>query len=480
MANPYTKTIDFTARGQRIKKEEAAQEQFSSPDPPLKPATPATLPTPARAALKAIGWPSLLPVQAAAIPYLLQGRDLIVQSRTGSGKTGAFLLPLFSSLDPALAQTQALVVTPTRELARQIYQVFSGMNAQKQLRGALVYGGVGYQTQVTSLKEGAHLVVGTPGRILDHLGRKTFSLRHLKVLVLDEADEMLSMGFLPDIQALVRYMPRTRHSYMFSATMPPKVRTLGSTVLSDPAFLGLSEDTISVDTLQHVSYRADPKDKPGSLIKLLEFFSPESAIVFANTRSEVTFVAALLRNYGLVAAAISGDLSQQAREKAMRRLRKGQLRILVATDVAARGIDISELSHVIQYDVPEHIELYIHRTGRTARAGREGTAITLTTFEDESQLDAIARYYALDMEKRSLPTDEALAQQADERAKAALERALQKKSNLQRSRLERFIPLVRSLSGKDPALLAMLVDEMYHRRQHGVKSGKARQKRHDS
>ena len=411
-----------------------------------------------------------MPVQATAVPYMLDGRDLIVQSRTGSGKTGAFLLPIFGALERTQPRTQALVLTPTRELARQIFGEYERMNADGTVTGALVYGGVGYEEQIKRLKAGAHLVVGTPGRILDHLGRRTFALKHLRVLVLDEADEMLSLGFMPAMQDLLGYLPAVRQTYMFSATMPPKVRTLGRMFLREPAFLGLSADQISVDTIHHVYSRADPGNKGRSLIRLLEYENPQSAIVFANTKSEVSYLSALLGNCGFAATSMSGNLSQAQREKAMRKLRSGQLRILVATDVAARGIDISDLSHVIQYDVPLHTQMYIHRTGRTARAGRMGTAITLATLEDEAQLQAIARFYALDMEKRPLPTEEETTARALERATAVLEGALRSKSNLQRERLARFLPLVQTLAAEEPELLAMLVDDIYRKRTYGAKN----------
>jgi len=463
----YTRVIDLTARARRIEKEREARDQFPAPDPSLPLATPDTLPSPLRTALDATGWTALMPVQAQAIPYLLDGRDLIVQSRTGSGKTGAFLLPLFDTLDASLPHNQALILAPTRELARQIHAEFEGMNVEKKYSSALVYGGVSYKPQLRRLGAGAHLVVGTPGRVLDHLSHKTFTLDHLSVLVLDEADEMLSMGFLPAMQQLRTYLPEARRSSMFSATMPPKVRELGRLFLSKPSFLGLSEDRIGVDKIRHCYYRPKFRDKAGSLIRILEMLNPPTAIIFANTRREVHFLAALLGNYGFLSAGISGDRSQAARERAMKQLHNGRLRILIATDVAARGIDIDDLSHVIQYDVPQHMEMYIHRTGRTARAGRDGTAVTLATFEEESRLHAIARYYAIDMEKRPVPTEEDVAERATERVTKSLEGAFKGKNGLERERLERFVPVVQSLASESPELLAMLVDELYQRQTHG-------------
>ena len=469
-SSPYTQVIDLTSKAQRAVREEQAKSQFPEPDPKLPEATPETLPSAVRQAFEATGWPSLMPVQQKAVPYMLDGRDLIVQSRTGSGKTGAFLLPLFAVLDPTRGETQALILTPTRELARQIYGEFERMKAGTPetgaLRGALVYGGVRYRTQNQELKAGAHLVIGTPGRILDHLDRRTFSLDGLSVFILDEADEMLSMGFYPAMMTLKRYLPAERQSYMFSATMPPKVRSLGQEFLSEPSFLGLSAGQISVESIEHRYYRVDRMEKDRSLIRLIEMENPDAAIIFANTKREVEYLAQFLENYGYDVAEISGDLAQKAREEAMGRLRRGALRFLVATDVAARGIDISDLSHVFQYDVPEDPEYYIHRTGRTARAGKAGTAVTLATFEDERRLLSIARRYDFDLDKRDMPEPEEVAARVAERMVVVLEEKMRAKSNLERERLQRFIPMVEELVKEEPELMAMLVDDLYHERMH--------------
>ena len=469
--SPYTQVIDLTSKAQRAVREEQAQSQFPEPDPKLPGATPDTLPDVVRQAFDATGWPSLMPVQQTAIPYMLDRRDLIVQSRTGSGKTGAFLLPLFAVLDPTRDETQALILTPTRELARQIYSEFERMKAGTPetgaLRGALVYGGVRYRQQNQELKAGAHLVIGTPGRILDHLDRRTFSLGGLSVFILDEADEMLSMGFYPAMRTLKRYLPTERQYYMFSATMPPKVRSLGQEFLREPSFLGLSAGQISVESIEHRYYRVDRMEKDRLLIRLIEMENPDAAIIFANTKREVEYLAQFLENYGYDVAEISGDLPQKAREQAMGRLRRGALRFLVATDVAARGIDISDLSHVFQYDVPEDPEYYIHRTGRTARAGKAGTAITLATFEDERRLLSIARRYDFDLDKRDMPEPEEVAARVAERMVVVLEEKMRAKSNLERERLQRFIPMVEELVKEEPELMAMLVDDLYHERMHG-------------
>ena len=468
--SPYTQVIDLTSKAQREQRREQAQREFLEPEPKLPEATLASLPEPVRRAFDATGWGGLMPVQEKTIPYLLDGRDLIVQSRTGSGKTGAFLLPLFSMLDPTRDETQALILTPTRELARQIHSEFDRMKTgtpeTETLRAALVYGGVGYGPQIRALKEGAQLVIGTPGRILDLLDRRTFTLEALRVFVLDEADEMLSMGFYPAMQTLKRYLPRPRQSYMFSATMPPKVRSLGQEFLHEPGFLSLSADHISVDTIEHRYYWVEPMEKDRALVRLIEMENPDSAIIFANTKREVEYLAQFLANYGYDAAEISGDLPQNAREEAMGRLREGALRFLVATDVAARGIDISDLSHVFQYHVPDDPEYYVHRTGRTARAGKAGTAITLVTLDDEHRLSSIARRYEIEMEKRDLPEPDEVAARVGRRMIVVLEEMMRAKSNLERERMQRFVPLVEELVREEPELLAMLIDNLYHERIH--------------
>ena len=473
--NRYTATIDLTSRATKAASHEQAMAAFTEPDPPLPDATPETLPPPLQAALKATGWPSLMPVQQKAIPYMLEGRDLIVQSRTGSGKTGAFLLPLFNLLDPAERTSQVLILTPTRELARQIHEEFERMKAgpdeAEKLESVLVYGGVKYGPQVRALKGGTQVVVGTPGRILDHLERGTFTLGALRLLVLDEADEMLSMGFYPAMRQLKRYLPERRRSYMFSATMPPKVRSLSKQFLDDPGFLSLSVGQVSVDEIEHRYYPVEAMEKDRALVRLIELENPDSAIIFSNTKRDVEYLTQFLKNYGHHADEISGDLTQKAREAVMDRIRRGELRFLVATDVAARGIDISDLSHVFMYDVPQDPEYYVHRSGRTARAGKTGKALALTTSEDKHKLLSIARRYDIDLEEHPVPSDADVQARLGERMTVLLENELREKSNLERERLRRFIPTIEELASEEPELLAMLVDDLYHRHLHAPPEG---------
>ncbi len=462
MSKSFTTSLDFSSRAQQISKESAAERSFSEVNSEMTPATPDSLGQGARLAFDKSGWPELMRVQAHSIPCMASGEDLIVQSRTGSGKTGAFLLPLFDTIDPDVRLAQALILTPTRELSSQIYKEFNRINPiPEKIRGVLIYGGVGYKRQKDGLSQGSQVVIGTPGRILDHLERKTFNLSKLQVFILDEADEMLSMGFYPAMVALKSYLPKKRQSCMFSATMPPKVRSLGKEFLDHPRFLGLSDDGIGVATIDHRYYAVvDPMERARALSRLIEFENPDSAIIFTNTRRDVSFLSDFLSNYGFNIGAISGDFSQRARERVIQQLRQGKIRFLIATDVAARGIDISELSHVFQYDVPIESELYIHRTGRTARAGKAGVAMTLATWEEESRLTAIAHQFDIHMEKRSLPTPEEVASRTAQRITVVLEQQLRGKTNLERERLSQFVPMVKTLADEEPELIAMLVDEL--------------------
>lgn len=468
--NPYTQVIDLTAKAQLVVSEDRARDAFPEPDPELPEATPETLPERVQQAFKATGWPGLMPVQSKTMPYMIDGRDLIVQSRTGSGKTGAFLLPLFDVLDADRKKTQALILTPTRELARQIHEEFERMKLGTPetfgLEAMLVYGGVGYGPQVKGLRDGVQVVIGTPGRILDHLERRTFTLDTLRAFILDEADEMLSMGFYPAMRTLKRYLPSKRQSYMFSATMPPKVRSLGSEFLHEPSFINVSSGQISVDSIEHRNYRVEGMGKDRALVSLIEMENPDSAIIFANTKRDVEYLTKFLRNYGHNVDEISGDLNQKARERAMDRLREGELRFLVATDVAARGIDVTDLSHVFQYDVPIDNEYYVHRTGRTARAGKAGTAITLTSISDEGRLKSIARRYGIDLVKRELPDPEDVASRVSERMVVLLEDRMRAKSTAALEHMQGFIPMVKEVAEENPQALAMLIDALYHQHMH--------------
>lgn len=430
----------------------------------LPEATLADLPEKLRQGAAQAGWTELMPVQAKAIPYLFAQRDMMIQSRTGSGKTGAYLFPILEMINPLQRTTQALVLVPTRELAHQVFTEAELLGRATGVRSVAVYGGVGYGEQLAAFQAGAHLVVGTPGRVLDHLLRRSLTLDDLKQLVFDEADRMLSMGFYPDMRRVQAYLPRQRIStYMFSATFPPQVIRLAAQFLHQPGFLNLSSDHIHVTETEHVYYTVPGMDKDRSLVRIIEVENPSSALIFCNTKVRVDYVTVVLQRFGYDADELTSDLPQAAREKVLERVRRGTLRFLVATDVAARGIDLPELSHVIQYEPPEDPEAYIHRAGRTGRAGGSGTAITLVNSNERSGFLRIGRRFAIDLQERQLPGDEDVERVVSERIITLLEARLRNRDRLQTERMQRFLPLARSLGEGDEenGLLAMLLDDFY-------------------
>ena len=363
-----------------------------------------TLSEPLRRGIEDLGWREPMPVQAKVIPLMRGDRDLIVQAQTGSGKTGAFGIPLVQIVDPDNNTTQALVMTPTRELASQVGSEITAISRHTGVRCLAIYGGVGYGPQLEGLQQGAHIVVGTPGRILDHLGSGRMNLDELQVLIMDEADEMLSLGFWPDMRAIYEYLPAKRRSHLFSATIPEKVRSLSRYFLEDPEFVTLSEGQLAPQQIEHFFYLVTAQQKESTLTRVLEFEDPESAIIFCNTKSDVRFLTSYLLKRGFDADQISGDLPQQARQAAMNKIKAGKLRFLVATDVAARGIDISELTHVISYATPESPDVYVHRTGRTGRAGRAGVAISLVSGLDIGNFRHLQHVNQITITERSIPS----------------------------------------------------------------------------
>jgi len=415
------------------------------------------------------GWSSLAPVQAKSIPYLLADREVMIQSRTGSGKTGAYLLPIMQKIDLQKNFAQALVLAPTRELALQVSQEAEMLARGTQLRTAVVYGGVGYTAQLEAFRGGAQLVVGTPGRILDHLLKNTLSLDRLKILIFDEADRMLSMGFYPDMVKIRKYIPSGKiASSMFSATFPPQVVRLAEQFLRHPQLLSLSGNQVHIAEIEHVYYVVPGMRKERSLVRIIEIENPASAIIFCNTKDAVHYLSVVLKRFGYDADELSSDLSQSAREKVMARVRKGALRFLVATDVAARGIDIPDLSHVVQYEPPEDPEAYIHRAGRTGRMGSGGVAISLVAEMEKFKLQSIARYYNIHMEEKPLPDDEELERVVAERITALLEARLRARDNLQLERMGRFTSLARNLAQSEEglSLMVMLLDDYYQQSLH--------------
>ncbi len=450
------------------KSEPRKPEPKPEPQPDLDEITLETMPPELKLGFERAGWETLMPVQAKTIPYALGGKDVMVQARTGSGKTGAFVLPMLKSLDPSKDHCQALVLLPTRELAKQVENEAHTLFGDTGLRTVAVYGGVGYGQQLEAFKKGAHLVVGTPGRILDHLLKRNLSLDKLSVLVFDEADRMLSIGFYPDMKEVQRYLPRRVSASMYSATFPPHVLRLAEEFMYNPKFVCLSNTSVHVAEIAHVYYEVPGMGKERCLMRVIETENPANGIIFCNTKANVHFVTAVLQQFGYDADELSADLSQSKREEVLNRVRSGALRFLVATDVAARGIDIPDLSHVFLYEPPEDTESYIHRAGRTGRAGASGVAVSLVDVMQKIELQRIAAKYNIDLLHRELPSDEDVQKAVGDRLLALLESRLRKRTPLQRERLQRFIPMAKSVAGDENLLdlVAMLLDETYQETLH--------------
>lgn len=358
-----------------------------------------------RKALDEVGYVNPTPVQSSCLPLVLAGLDLIVQSQTGTGKTAAFAIPTLEMLEPGTRQVEALILAPTRELAKQIQAEFDRLGTHKKVPVACVYGGTGFQQQYDDL-ENAQVVCATPGRLLDLLKRKALSLEHLKLFILDEADEMLNMGFEKELDAIVEFLPETRQSLLYSATVGEDIKRISSHILTYPEFVSISGDNIAAKEVEHIYYMVTGLGRLWDLNRVIEVEQPESAIVFCNTRDDSFLVANFLRKQGYVADVLNGDLPQKDREKTLARLRKGELRFLVATDVAARGIDISDLSHVLNFSLPESPETYVHRTGRTGRAGKKGVALSLISPREIGTFYFLRRIYKMELIERQLPTVE--------------------------------------------------------------------------
>lgn len=357
------------------------------------------------AVLHEVGYESPSPIQAATIPDLLSGNDVVGQAQTGTGKTAAFALPLLSRLDISQRHPQVLVLTPTRELAIQVAEAFQRYASKiKGFHVLPIYGGQDYRTQLKQLQRGPHVIVGTPGRVMDHMRRKTLQLGKLSALVLDEADEMLKMGFIDDVEWILEQTPESRQIALFSATMPNEIRRIAQKYLSKPKEITIKVQTSTAETINQRYWLVEGVRKLEALTRILETETFDGMIIFVRTRTATTELAERLQARGYAAIALNGDIPQDQRERAINRLKKGDLDILVATDVAARGLDVERISHVINFDIPHDTEAYVHRVGRTGRAGRSGEAILFVAHRERRLLSAIERATRKPITQMELPT----------------------------------------------------------------------------
>ncbi len=360
-----------------------------------------------RRALVDRGYTHPTPVQAQAFDPVMQGKDLIVRSKTGTGKTAAFGLPLLEKMDPEDKAVRALVLCPTRELALQVAAELQDLAKYKGVRVTAIYGGASMKDQEDALVSGSPIVVGTPGRIYDHIRRKNLKLQGCRHVVLDEADEMLNQGFYEEVTRILDQLPKDRQVLLFSATVPPEIQNLISQYTTSPELLMLSGDVLTVDHIHHVRYDvSDAYPKPRNLIYVLEMEEPDNAIVFCNTRDDTALVTAVLNRNGFDAELLNGDLPQKERERVMGKVKRGEVAFMVATDIAARGIDISDLQYVINYSLPEDPAVYLHRVGRTGRIGKKGTAINLISGRELGTFTALEKKYGIRFEKREMPSPE--------------------------------------------------------------------------
>ncbi|MBS4749498.1 DEAD/DEAH box helicase [Granulicatella sp. zg-ZJ] len=402
--------------------------------------------------IKNMGFEEATPIQEQTIPLALSGADVIGQAQTGTGKTASFGLPMLEKIDTSHRVIQGLVIAPTRELAIQTQEELFRLSKDKRVRVNVVYGGSDIGRQIKQLKDVPHILVGTPGRLLDHIKRKTISLSHIETLVLDEADEMLNMGFLEDIESIIQLTPETRQTLLFSATMPEAIKRIGVTFMKSPEHVRIKTKEMTANLIDQYFVKCKENEKFDIMTRLFDVQSPELTIIFGRTKRRVDELASGLEARGYKAEGIHGDLSQQKRMSVLRAFKSGKLDILVATDVAARGLDISGVTHVYNYDVPQDPESYVHRIGRTGRAGKEGMSVTLVTPHEMDYLRTIEDL----TRKRMTPLRPPTSQEAFEgQLRVALDQVDQMISDVELSDFESAVNVL--LSKYTPTELATVL-----------------------
>ena len=414
-------------------------------------------------ALEAIGYREPSPIQKAAIPELMLGRDLVGQAQTGTGKTAAFALPMLARLDPAERKPQVLVLAPTRELALQVADAFNSYASQLNgVRTLAIYGGADFRDQIHQLKRGVQIVVGTPGRVMDHMRQGTLDLSNLRALVLDEADEMLRMGFIDDVEWVLEQLPEKRQVVLFSATMPAEIRRISQKYLNSPAEVTIRQKAADASLIRQRFLMVHAPHKLAALERVLEAETSEGVIVFARTKAITITVAESLEQHGYDVAVLNGDVPQAQRERTIERLKSGQVDVLVATDVAARGLDVERIGLVINYDIPFDAEAYVHRIGRAGRAGRTGDAILFLTPRERRFLGGLERVVAKPIAEMEVPSNATINQNRLDRMRAKLTGCLQtpESSEQERALLSEILQRVAQEQGSSPEQLALAAMEL--------------------
>ncbi|HBM81780.1 MAG: DEAD/DEAH box helicase [Clostridiales bacterium] len=395
-------------------------------------------------AVKDLGFEEASPIQAASIPHMLNGKDIIGQSQTGTGKTAAFAIPILEMINAEDKKLQAIVLCPTRELAVQLSEEFRKLaKYKKNIKILPVYGGQPIERQITAIKKGVQIIIGTPGRILDHIRRRTIKLGTIKIAVLDEADEMLDMGFIDDIKAILNETPDEKQTTLFSATMPRDISELAKKYQKNPEYIKVVHKELTVPSIEQIYFEVKEKMKPDILSRIIDMYSPRLSLVFCNTKRRVDELISQLQARGYQAEGLHGDMRQSQRDRVMDKFRKGTIDILVATDVAARGIDVDNIDAVFNYDVPQDEEYYVHRIGRTARAGRAGRAFTFVVGKEIYKLRDIQKYTKTKIWLHDIPT-------VDDIEEIKADTFLDKiKSTINEGHLSKYLEFVERLTAED-------------------------------
>lgn len=409
-------------------------------------------------AVKDMGFEEMSPIQAQSIPLLMEGKDLIGQAQTGTGKTAAFGIPILESIDPNLNKIQALILCPTRELSVQVSQEITKLGKyKKKVKILPVYGGQPIQRQLKSLKQGVQIVVGTPGRVIDHIRRKTIRTDNIKMMVLDEADEMFDMGFRDDIKLVMDTLAEERQTVFFSATMAKDIVNFASRYQNKPEMVKVVPKEMTVPKVEQGYYEIKPHAKTELLSRLIDIYNPKLALVFCNTKKKVDDLASILQGRGYFVDALHGDLKQNQRDAVMDKFRKGTIDILIATDVAARGIDVDDVDLVINYDMPQDNEYYVHRIGRTARAGREGIALSFVSGREKYKVHEIQRYTKTKMKRMEIPTLKDMQDRHIDKIKNVIQEELDKKD------YKKYETIINNLIEEDydPVAVASVLLKLY-------------------
>jgi ATP-dependent RNA helicase DeaD len=402
--------------------------------------------------IRDLGFEEPSPIQIKCIPAILNGEDVIGQAQTGTGKTAAFGIPILEKIQTDKNTVQSIILAPTRELAIQVSEEIRSIGRPKRVKTLPIYGGQAISRQIKALQQGVHVVIGTPGRLLDHLRRGTLKTDHVQVVVLDEADEMLDMGFIDDIEEVMRFMPQSRQLLLFSATMPTLIRQLSQKYMRKAKFITVNRGEVTAPAITQIYYRVLESIKVESLCRILDSEEIELSIIFCRTKKGVDELTDSLQARGYLAGGLHGDLTQQQRDRVMNAFRQGEIELLVATDVAARGIDVGSVSHVVNYDIPQDVESYVHRIGRTGRAGRKGMALTLVTPREMKQLRQIEKETGARLEARELPTLEEVASKQQESWMAQIEETIQ--SDIDLSMMEEMVKQLTAKFSVDKVIAA--------------------------